>query len=87
MFGAYYPNQEEWAKKFSKKVMFRIEERGDELASAGLQHFFIVNRKSSAAKAAESVDMIFEEVRSSERTRVKSEATKRCEYYAFSPRR
>mmetsp|Transcript_29248 Transcript_29248/g.58410 ORF Transcript_29248/g.58410 Transcript_29248/m.58410 type:complete len:458 (-) Transcript_29248:95-1468(-) len=73
MFVAYYPNEEEWAKKFSERVISRIEERGDDLASAGLQHFFIVNRKSSAEKAAENYGMIFEEIDS---RRAEEEAAK-----------
>ena len=76
MFKAYYPDNQELAKKFSEKVMSRIEERGDELASAGLQHFFIVNRKSTAQKAVDNAEMIFSEIDSRKAEAKKEEKEK-----------
>lgn len=64
MFKRYYPKEEDDAISdiFAKDLMAKLEERSEGVASCGLQHFFVVNRKNNASEALARINMIFEEI-------------------------
>mmetsp|Transcript_7232 Transcript_7232/g.13017 ORF Transcript_7232/g.13017 Transcript_7232/m.13017 type:complete len:513 (+) Transcript_7232:23-1561(+) len=79
MFRSYYPAEEDAsiADTFAKNLLDKLEERGDGLASCGLQHFFVVNRKVGAKEALLNLPMILEEIDS--RKAEKEELKKKIE--------
>ncbi|GMH87780.1 hypothetical protein TL16_g10962 [Triparma laevis f. inornata] len=80
MFKRYYPMEEDDAisDTFAKDLMAKLEERSEGVASCGLQHFFVVNRKNNASEALARINMIFEEIdsRKAEKEDLKKDAEK-----------
>ncbi|GMI28531.1 hypothetical protein TeGR_g12377 [Tetraparma gracilis] len=64
MFLAYYAGEEDCAKRFAKELVKGLKERGEGVASAALQHFFVQNRNSTAEQCCKNVDMVWEEIKS-----------------------
>lgn len=61
MFQRFYPgDSENFAKRFVEGLRATLDGRG--VSMAALQHFFILNRKSSAAHASESFQAVVDEM-------------------------